>query len=113
MPARQVQCLDTVHGLVGMGGNLSQIGIGDRDTQQMRSRPKCVRDQARPTQGDHDAILHYKQHQFYCGIDLHARLLAICIVDQAGAVVLQTQIAADKQLLLSVWCRWPHQRQPQ
>jgi hypothetical protein len=41
-----------------------------------------------------------KQHQFYCGIDLHARLLAICIVDQAGAVVLQTQIPADKQLLL-------------
>jgi hypothetical protein len=26
--------------------------------------------------------------------------LAICIVDQAGAVVLQTQIPADKQLLL-------------
>ena len=43
---------------------------------------------------------YIKQHQFYCGIDLHARLLAICIVDQAGAVVLQTQIAADKQLLL-------------
>jgi len=41
-----------------------------------------------------------KQHPFYCGIDLHARLLAVCIVDQAGAVVLQTQIAADKQLLL-------------
>ena len=40
------------------------------------------------------------QHQFYCGIDLHARLLAICIIDQAGAVVLRTQIPADKQLLL-------------
>ncbi len=41
-----------------------------------------------------------KPHQFYCGIDLHARLLAICIVDSAGAVVLQTQIPADKQRLL-------------
>ena len=30
---------------------------------------------------------YIKQHQFYCGIDLHARLLAICIVDQAGAGV--------------------------
>ena len=40
------------------------------------------------------------QHQFYCGIDLHARLLAICIVDQAGNIVLQTQIPADKQPLL-------------
>ena len=42
-----------------------------------------------------------KQHSFYCGIDLHARLLAICIVDQAGAVVCRTQIPADKQILLS------------
>ena len=41
-----------------------------------------------------------KQHPFYCGIDLHARLLAICILDSGGAVVLQTQIPADKQLLL-------------
>ena len=40
------------------------------------------------------------QHQFYCGIDLHARLLAICIVDQAGNVVLRAQILADKQVLL-------------
>ena len=26
-----------------------------------------------------------KQHRFYCGIDLHARLLAICIVDHETA----------------------------
>jgi transposase len=42
------------------------------------------------------------QHQFYCGIDLHARLLAICIVDQAGNVVLRTQIPDDKRQLLAV-----------
>jgi transposase len=41
-----------------------------------------------------------QQHRFYCGIDLHARLLAVCIVDQAGAVVLQTQLPADPRLLL-------------
>src|SRR5262249_1453807 len=40
-----------------------------------------------------------KQHRFYCGIDLHARLLAVCIVDQAGNVVLRRQIADDQQLL--------------
>jgi transposase len=39
-------------------------------------------------------------HRFYCGIDLHARLLAICVLDNTGAIVLQTQIPADKQLLL-------------
>jgi transposase len=41
-----------------------------------------------------------QQHRFYCGIDLHARLLAVCILDQAGAIVLQTQLPAEKQLLL-------------
>jgi len=41
-----------------------------------------------------------KQHQFYAGIDLHARLLAICILDQAGHIVCQTKIPADKQILL-------------
>jgi transposase len=43
-----------------------------------------------------------QQHRFYCGIDLHARLLAICIVDPAGNVVLRKQIPDDKQLLLEV-----------
>jgi len=37
-----------------------------------------------------------KQHQFYAGIDLHARLLAVCILDQAGHIVCQTKIPADK-----------------
>jgi transposase len=40
-------------------------------------------------------------HRFYGGIDWHARLLAICIVDQAGQVVLRQQIPDDKQLLLA------------
>jgi transposase len=39
------------------------------------------------------------QHQFYCGIDLHARLLAVCVVDQAGNVVLRKQIPDDQALL--------------
>jgi transposase len=41
-----------------------------------------------------------QSHQFYCGIDLHARLLAVCVLDQAGAIVLETEIPADKGLLL-------------
>jgi transposase len=45
--------------------------------------------------------VYTKQHRFYCGIDLHARLLAICIVDHhTNEVVLRRQIPADQQLLL-------------
>jgi transposase len=43
---------------------------------------------------------YLQQHRFYCGIDLHARLLAVCIVDQNGAIVYQKQLPANGQLLL-------------
>src|SRR5262245_39557565 len=34
------------------------------------------------------------QHRFYCGVDLHARPLAVCILDAAGAIVLRRSFAA-------------------
>src|SRR4051812_44195687 len=39
------------------------------------------------------------QHRFYCGIDLHARLPAVCVVEQAGTVVLRKHIPDDQQQL--------------
>jgi hypothetical protein len=27
------------------------------------------------------------QHLFYCGIDLHARMMYVCILDQRGAIL--------------------------
>ena len=45
-----------------------------------------------------------KQHQFYCGIDLHARLLAVCILDQAGNIVLQKQLPAEKATINTPRC---------
>ena len=29
-----------------------------------------------------------RQHPFYCGIDLHARTMYLCILNQAGEIVL-------------------------
>src|SRR5262249_6894017 len=40
-----------------------------------------------------------QQHQFYGGIDLHARTLAVCVLDQAGHIVCQQSIAAAPQAL--------------
>lgn len=34
-------------------------------------------------------------HPYYCGIDLHARVLYVCIIDQAGAVLAHQEIPAD------------------
>jgi transposase len=39
-------------------------------------------------------------HRFYCGIDLHARTLTLCILDAQGAVVLHDSVAASPTAVL-------------
>lgn len=40
------------------------------------------------------------QHQFYCGIDLHARTMYVCILDQAGETLLHRNMKATPEALL-------------
>jgi len=39
-------------------------------------------------------------HPYYCGIDLHARLLYVCIIDDKGEVLVHKKIKDDKQALM-------------
>jgi len=41
-----------------------------------------------------------KQHPFYCGIDLHARTMDVCILDQAGETRLHRNMPATPEALL-------------
>ena len=41
-----------------------------------------------------------KQHQFYCGIDLHARTMDVCILRQDGEIVLHRNMPAGPDALL-------------
>ena len=41
-----------------------------------------------------------QQHPFYCGIDLHARTMYLCILDQAGATLLHRNRPAPPEALL-------------
>jgi transposase len=41
-----------------------------------------------------------KQHQFYCGIDLHARTMYACILDQHGAILLHRNMKASPEPFL-------------
>ena len=43
--------------------------------------------------------LYNNMHPYYCGIDLHARTLYVCIIDQAGKVCLHKEISADPNKL--------------
>lgn len=42
------------------------------------------------------------QHPFYCGIDLHARILYICILDQKGNTVIHEKISNDASAFLKI-----------
>lgn len=41
-------------------------------------------------------------HQYYCGIDLHARSMYLCILNQAGEVLVHRNIPTDGQRFLKV-----------
>lgn len=43
-----------------------------------------------------------RQHQYYCGIDLHARSMYVCIVDQGGEVLVHRNLPTDRQQLIEV-----------
>lgn len=40
-----------------------------------------------------------QQHKFYCGIDLHARKMYVCIIDQAGKTKVHQNLKTDPELL--------------
>ena len=40
------------------------------------------------------------QHQYYCGIDLHARTMYLCILNQAGEVLLHRDLPAGPEPFL-------------
>src|SRR5205809_6478387 len=41
-----------------------------------------------------------QQHRFYCGVDLHARTLSLCIFDADGSTVFHDSIAASPAAFL-------------
>lgn len=41
-----------------------------------------------------------KQHKYYCGIDLHAKSMYICILNQDGEIVMQRNIRTDPTVFL-------------
>lgn len=43
-----------------------------------------------------------KQHKYYCGIDLHARTMFICILDQAGKTLFHRNRKASPEAFLKV-----------
>ena len=43
-----------------------------------------------------------RQHRFYCGVDLHARSMYVCVLDKDGAVLVSKDIAAAPEPFLEL-----------
>src|SRR5512135_2184966 len=41
-----------------------------------------------------------KQHKYYCGIDLHAKKMYLCVLDGTGEIVLHRNIKTDREVFL-------------
>ena len=49
------------------------------------------------------------QHPFYCGVDLHAKTMHVCIVDQAGQVLVHRNLQARPDHFLNALAPYRHQ----
>ncbi|MBI4517653.1 MAG: IS110 family transposase [Deltaproteobacteria bacterium] len=54
------------------------------------------------TAGLRAANFYTQQHQYYCGVDLHARSMYVCILDAAGTVVVHKDLPAEPDSFLRV-----------
>lgn len=43
-----------------------------------------------------------KQHLYYCGIDLHARKMYVCVINGKGKVLIHKNIMTDPDELMSL-----------
>ena len=43
-----------------------------------------------------------RQHRHYCGVDLHARTMYVCVLDQAGNVLVSKDIASAPEPFLEL-----------
>ena len=52
------------------------------------------------TKGGSHMRFYTKQHKFYCGIDLHARQMYLCVLDQTGEIRLHLNINTDSEVFV-------------
>ena len=43
-----------------------------------------------------------KNHQYYCGIDLHAKTMYVCILNSAGEILVHRNIRTDQTRFLAL-----------
>ncbi len=47
------------------------------------------------------------EHDYYCGIDLHARTMYVCIIDSKGKIVVERNMPSAPEPLLAFIAPYP------
>src|SRR5688572_8940597 len=50
-----------------------------------------------------------EQHPFYCGVDLHARTMHVCVLDQQGQVLAHENLESCPDAFLALVAPWRRQ----
>jgi hypothetical protein len=48
-----------------------------------------------------------QQHKQYCGIDLHAKAMYVCVLDQAGTILVHKNLPTTPEALLRIIAPYP------
>jgi hypothetical protein len=82
---------------------LLRDGRNDAQGATPAQRAGChshIKDAAQQPGPETSMRFYTTQHPFYCGIDLHARTLYICILDQGGKVLVHRNMKTDPETFL-------------
>jgi transposase len=52
--------------------------------------------------------LYTTQHPFYCGIDLHARTMSVCLIDQNGEILVHRHMKTSPEAFLHILAPYRH-----
>jgi hypothetical protein len=59
-------------------------------------------EQYQPSSRQEEAMRFYtRTHRHYCGIDLHARTMYVCVLSQEGAVLLHRNLPCNPEVFLA------------
>jgi transposase len=53
-----------------------------------------------PFTGGNPVRFYTQQHRYYCGVDLHARTMYLCVLDHTGEILLEWNLRTDPALFL-------------
>jgi len=92
---------------LGLSASKTPIGVQHIDTYYGLPSDKGLKwnryNSSKPSpKGGQSMRFYTLQHKYYCGIDLHARKMYVCILDQKGKIRVHKNIRTNPEILFEL-----------